>query len=99
LAVFCRHPGEGFERDVALAQCDLLRAGDAQALALLQDLDEMAGLDQRGMRAGVEPGEAAAEHLDKQVATLEIDLVHVGDLDLATRRRLDAGRDVDTSLS
>src|SRR5882757_6609857 len=48
-----RHFGEGVERDIALAQRDLLGAGDAQTLALLQDLHEMAGLDQRGMRAGV----------------------------------------------
>src|SRR5262245_43828030 len=50
---------ERLKRDVALPQRDLFRAGDAQALALFEDLHEMAGLNQRGMRAGVEPGKAA----------------------------------------
>src|SRR4051812_26902768 len=69
------YPLERRKRDVTLSQGDLFRAGDPQALALLQDLDEMAGFDQRGMRPGIEPGKAAAEHLDMQVAAFEIGLV------------------------
>ena len=82
------------ERDIAEPQRDLLRAGDPQALALLEDLDEMARLDKRGMRAGVEPGKAAAEHLDMEIAALEIGAVDVGDLELAARRRLERGGDL-----
>ena len=79
----------------SLPQGDFLGASDTQALTLLQDLDEMAGFDQRGMRAGIEPGKAAAEHLHIEIAAIEIGLVDVGDLDLAARRRLDAGCDLD----
>ena len=83
------------ERDVTQPQRDLLGAGDAHALPLLQDLDEMAGFDQRGVGAGIEPRKAAAEHLDKQIAALEIGAVDVGDLQFAALRRLELGRDVD----
>ena len=46
------------------------------------------------MRAGVEPGKSAAKHLDIEVATLQVGVVDVGDLDLAAGRRLDVGGDV-----
>jgi hypothetical protein len=92
---FLGDPLERLKRDVALPQRDLFGAGDAQALALFEDLDEMAGLDQRGMRAGIEPGKAAAEHLDIQIAALEIGVVDVRDLDLAAGRRLDPSCDLD----
>ena len=50
---------------------------------------------QRRVRAGVEPGEAAAQHLDVKLAALEIGAVDIGDLELAARRRLEARGDVD----
>ena len=43
---------------------DFLDAGDLQPLARLDRLDEVGGLHQRLGRAGIEPGEAAAEALD-----------------------------------
>jgi len=46
-----------------LAVGDFLEAGDLQALALLDGLEEAGGLEQRFRRAGVEPGETAAEGL------------------------------------
>lgn len=55
----------------------------------------MAGFDQGGVRAGVEPGEAAAENLDEEVATFEIGVVDVGYFDFAARRRADIGHDVE----
>ena len=48
-----------------------------------------AGLEQRVVRAGVEPGEAAAHDLDVELAALEVDAVDVGDLELAARRGLE----------
>ena len=45
-------------------KCNLFRAADFQALAILDRLDEHRGLQQRLVRAGVEPGDAAAEQLD-----------------------------------
>ena len=41
------------------------------------------------MCAGVEPGEAAAEQLHRKAAVFEIELVEVGDLELAACGRLD----------
>ena len=73
--------------DPAGAIGDLLRAGDLQALALLERGDELAGLEQAVVRAGVEPGVAAADDLDVEVAALEVARVDVGDLELAARRR------------
>ena len=42
------------------------------------------------MGAGIEPGEAAAQDLDRQLAARQIGAVDVGDLELAARRRLEA---------
>ena len=45
------------------------------------------GVDQRLVGAGVEPGEAAPQHLHAQLPLLQVDAVDVGDLQLAARRR------------
>src|SRR5450755_1160889 len=94
LGALLRRRLEGLERDVALAQRNLLWAGDACALPLLQDLHEVAGFDQRRVGSGIEPGEAAAQHLDEQIAAFEIGPVDVSDLELATSGGLYIGRDV-----
>ena len=44
---------------------DLLRTGDLEALALLDHLDEVRRVEERLVRAGVEPSGAAREHLDR----------------------------------
>src|SRR4029078_570890 len=62
---------------------------------LLEDLNEMARLDERGMGAGVEPGEPAAAHFDEQIATLHIGTVDVGDLELSAGRRFQRESDLD----
>src|SRR4029078_12287904 len=59
LGAFLRSPIEMLERDVAEPKRNLLRAGDAHALPLLEDLNEMARLDERGMRAGGHPRETS----------------------------------------
>ena len=46
------------------------------------------------MRAGVEPGVAAAQLLDSELLPLEVDIDAVGDLELATGGGLDGLRDV-----
>src|SRR5215472_5324860 len=63
LGGLARHLVELRQRDVALSQRNLLRTGNTQALALLQNLHEMARLDQRGVGSGIEPGKSAPEHL------------------------------------
>jgi hypothetical protein len=82
-------------RDVAEPQRDFLETCNPQALSLLENLYEVARFDERSMRSGVEPGEAAPENLDEQVAALEIGAVDVGDLEFATAGRLDRCGDVD----
>ena len=47
--------GERRDVDVAHPERDLLQARDANALAVLQHLDELRRLEQRVVRAGVEP--------------------------------------------
>ena len=46
--------------DPALREGDFLDAGDLQAGAVLKDVDELGGFDERVVRAGVEPGGATA---------------------------------------
>src|ERR1035441_2014195 len=47
------------------------------------------------MRAGIEPGGAAAEQLDLQLTALKIPVIHVRDLQLAARRRRKTGGDIE----
>ena len=53
--------------------------------SLLDRLDEVRGLEQRLMRAGIEPRHAAPEHLHFEFAATEVVEVHVGDLQLPAR--------------
>jgi hypothetical protein len=57
-----------------LAVGDLLDAGDLQPLAFLDGLHEIRRLQQRVVRARVEPGEAASQALDPQLPRLQIGL-------------------------
>src|SRR4051812_26406125 len=77
---------------------DLLRARDLQSLPQLHGLDKIRGLQQRLLRAGVKPREAAPELLDPQFADLQIDAIQVGDLQLAARRRLKVLREIANAL-
>src|SRR4051812_30173564 len=56
---------------------DLFRTSDAITLPLFDDAHELARIHQRCMRAGIEPGEAAAENLDMQALALEIGEIDV----------------------
>ena len=47
------------------------------------------------MRAGIEPGKTSAEHLDIEISPLHVDAIDVGDLELAARRGLQLGGDLD----
>ena len=79
----------------AVLERDLLEARDLDALPVLDGAHEGRCLVEAFMRTGVEPGIAAAEPRDGQVAPFEIGAVDVGDLQLAARRRLDRRRDVE----
>ena len=85
-------------RDVAHAVGDLFEAGDLEALASLDGLDEGCGLKQGVVRAGVEPGVAAAHGLDMKLVAREVGLVDVGNLELTACRRLYRLGDIDDIL-
>ena len=89
--------GEGAELvsgDPAVAVGDVFEAGDLEAGAFLDDFDEDGGLREGVVGAGVQPGEAAPEGLDLELAVGEEGLVHGGDFQLAARGGLDAFRDL-----
>ena len=75
-------------RDVAHAVGNLFEAGDLEALASLDGLDEGCSLQQGVVGAGVEPGVATAHGLDVELVAREVGLVDVGDLELTARRWL-----------
>src|SRR5262252_7080701 len=56
-----RDPEHGVARDVAHAERDLLHARDHQPLPLFDRADEGRRVEERLVRARVEPGDAAAE--------------------------------------
>src|SRR5689334_14081761 len=72
--------------DPAIAEGDFLGRGDEEALPLFDRLDEVRGLDQGFVGAGVEPGRAAADHLDAQSPGSEVGVVDGGDLVLPAGR-------------
>src|SRR3546814_4294109 len=80
--------------DPSIVVGNLLRAAHAQALARLDGLDVVRCLQQRLVRARVEPRVAAAKLFEVQPALLEIAAVEVGDFQFAARRRLERGREV-----
>mgnify|MGYP000172639273 CR=1 FL=1 len=85
-------------RDVAHAIGNLFEAGDLEALAGLDSLDEGCSLQQGVVRAGIEPGVAAAHGLDVELVAREVSLIDVGDLELAARAGLEVFGDVDDAV-
>ncbi len=91
----CAQFGQLLVRDPAPPPGDLLGNADLQALPPFQRAHEIAGVQQRVERAGVQPGRAADHLLDRQPAPVEVDPVDVGDLVLTARRFLQALGDLD----
>ena len=58
----------------------------------------MRGFEQRFVRAGVEPGVAAAERDDLQLALLQVLAIDIGDLELAARGGLELRSNVDDAI-
>ena len=85
-------------RDVPHAVGNLFEAGDLEALASLDGLDEGCSLQQGVVRAGIEPGVAAAHSLDVELAAREVGLVDVSNLEFTTGRWLYRLRDIDDVL-
>lgn len=78
-----------------MAETDFFEAGDFQALAIFDDGDELPGLEEGIVGAGVEPRSAAAEEFDVEVAALEIEAVEIGDLEFSALRGLEAAGECD----
>src|SRR5579872_2570278 len=89
LVVFVGDPQQLPPIDKTAAEGDLLGATDLQALAFFYGADELAGLQQGFVRAGIEPGKTAAQQLDRQIAPLEIEIVEGGDFQFAAGRGLE----------
>ena len=87
LAVALGAGEQGLAVDPAVLVGDLLRDAHGEVLGALDRADELGGLEERLHRAGVEPGVAAAEGLDRELAALEVHAVEVGDLVLAAGGR------------
>ena len=66
--IFACQRAQLFEIDKAHAVGDLLDAAHFQALPLLDDADELAGLHQGLMRSGIEPGIAPPQLGDFELA-------------------------------
>jgi hypothetical protein len=69
-------PGDGFFKcrgvQVTHLEADFLEAGDSEALAMLDDADELCGFKKRIMRAGIQPGRSAPEFLNLEAASLKV---------------------------
>ncbi|MNY16448.1 hypothetical protein D3C86_1497110 [compost metagenome] len=65
--------------DKALAVSDLFRAGDFQALAMLDGLNEVTCFNHAFMGSSIQPSITTAHHGHRQIALLQIDTVHIGD--------------------
>ena len=76
-------------RDPAVLPGDLLGDRDRQVLGVLHGADELSGLVQALHGAGVQPRVAAAQGHHGQRPLLQVHPVEVGDLQLASGRRLD----------
>src|SRR5665213_2914584 len=88
VGAFAHAAGKGLELsggDVALAVGDFFGAGDFEALAALDGLDEVGGFEEGVVGPGVEPGEAAAEDLGAELAAVQVPGVDVRDLELAAK--------------
>ena len=78
--------------DITQPEGDLLGAGDLEPLPGLDGGHELGGLEHGLVGPGVEPGDAAAEGDDFQLAFFEIEAVEVGDFQFAARRGFEVGR-------
>src|SRR5690242_8021863 len=79
----------------SVTPCDLLETRDLETLLALDGRHELRRLEQTLVRARIEPRVSAAEQLDVQLPKAQVCFVHAGDLELATRRRLDRARNLD----
>jgi len=98
VAVLCKGLRQGFKLagiNKSVTPGNFLRAGDLEALPVFQRGDELAGIEQAFVRAGIQPGIAALEDLHIKLALLQIGLVDRGDFQLATRTGFDRFSDID----
>ena len=81
--------------DEALPPGDFFGAADFQPLPFLGDADILRSIDQRAVRAGIEPGIATAHDLHVERAFVHVEPVEIGNLKLAARAGLKVAGAVD----
>src|ERR1700677_2744529 len=74
--------------DISQPIHDLFRTGHLQSLPLLNRMDEHRRVQQRVVRPRVEPRDAPSKHLRAELSPLQIPPVHIRNLELPARRRL-----------
>src|SRR5215470_9077013 len=77
---------------------DFFDTGDLEILAHFDRSDELGGLEQGLVGARVEPGIPTPQPLDCQQPVLEINIVKIGDFELAACRGFEAGCDPDNRV-
>jgi len=90
-----RQPHETLAIDVAHVIGDFFDASDLEVLAHLDRADKFSRLEQGFVGPGIEPGIAAPEPLDHQQPALEVDVVDIGDFELAACGGFERGCDLD----
>lgn len=86
---------QGLLADPALAVGNFFQTGDFQALAVFDGLHKVPGFQQGVVGAGIQPGKAPAQHLDIELALIQVGHVHIGDFQLAPGGGLDIAGNLD----
>ena len=81
-----------FITDKTAAIGNFFNTGNLQALPLLDNLHKLAGIHQAVRRTGIKPGIAAAHNHHIQASFLQIQIIEVGNFQLAARRWLQITR-------
>src|SRR4030065_1386762 len=77
--------------DETKAEGNLLRAGDHHALAVLDGLNEITGLEKGFMGACIQPGNPTPQNFNPQLVLVQVDHIQVCNLNLTPGRRLKRG--------
>jgi hypothetical protein len=84
--------------DETLMKRNPLQERDLNTLTVLDCADELAGLQEAVVRAGIEPGIASPRVFDEQVDRFHVEAVEISDLEFASRRGLQIASELDDAV-